>query len=113
MADIFIRIERKRASDANWITPSPRTGNNEQQYRVFFEGEEIGSWRVPECSAARWLLEHGKAERSDTLRTYRGQWRSLWGSVGWFADRTVSETGTPHHVKWAPMPEGGKPLRGS
>ena len=109
MTDIHIRIERKRASATNWIAPSPRTGNNEQQYSVFFEGEEIGVWRVPECSAARWLLDHGKAERADTLRTDRG----LYGRVGWFADHTVNEKGTPHHVRWVPMPEGGKPLRGS
>ena len=100
MTDIHIRIERKRASATNWIAPSPRTGNNEQQYSVFFEGEEIGVWRVPECSAARWLLDHGKAERADTLRTDRG----LYGRVGWFADRTVNEKGTPRHVKWVAMP---------
>ena len=95
MTDIHIRIERKLP-----IPPSPRTGNNEQQYRVFLDGEQIGVWRVPECSAARWLLANGKAEREDTLRTDRG----LYGGVGWFADRTVNEKGSPRHVKWAAMP---------
>jgi len=104
MTDIHIRIERKRASDTNWITPSPRTGNNEQQYTVFFEGEEIGSWRYPEGAAARWLLANGKAERTDTLRTFHDGMPCLHGRVGWFADRTVNETGTPRHVKWSAMP---------
>jgi hypothetical protein len=95
VTDIHIRIEPKLP-----IPPSPRTGNNEQQYRVFFEDEEIGVWRVPECSAARWLLANGKAERTDTLRTDRG----LYGRVGWFANRTINEKGTPRHVKWVAMP---------
>lgn len=109
-ADIVILIERKRASKTNWIAPSPRTGNNEQQYRVFSEGEEIGSWRVPECSAARWLLEHDRATRSDTLRTRRlidgKETPSMRGSVGWFADRTVIEddNGPPRWGKYTPFP---------
>lgn len=120
MADIIIVIERKRHDDEHWIKPAPRTGNTEQQYRVWFEDEAIGSWRYPEGEAARWLLKHGKAERSDTLRTRRligGQQRpSMRGSVGWVADHTVSETdkqgGTPHWVKWLPMPEGVWGVRG-
>lgn len=104
MTDIRIRIERKLP-----IPAAPRTGNNEQQYRVFFEDEEIGTWRVPECSAARWLLEHGKAERADTLRTFHNG-PAMRGSVGWFADHTVSETDKHglRIVKWVPMPEGAK-----
>jgi hypothetical protein len=106
---IIIVIERKRHDEQHWIKPAPKTGNTEQQYR-FFEGEEIGSWRVPGCSAARWLLDHGKGRRSDTLRTRRlidgKEIPSMRGSIGWFADRTISETdGTPRFVKWTPMPE--------
>lgn len=98
MTDIHIRIERKLP-----VPPSPRTGNNEQQYRVFFEDKEIGTWRYPEGAAARWLLANGKAERTDTLRTFHNG-PAMRGSVGWFADHTVSEKGTPKHVKWVPMP---------
>jgi hypothetical protein len=120
MTDIIIVIERKRYDKEHWIKPAPKTGNTEQQYRVWFEGEEIGSWRVPECSAARWLLDHGKATRDDTLRTLRrfqsGDFPSMTGRLGWFADRTVTESdsqgGTPRFVKWRPMPEGAKGLRG-
>jgi hypothetical protein len=113
MTDIIIVIEQKRASATNWIAPSPRTGNNEQQYRVYFGGEEIGSWRLPEHEAARWLLEHGKAERSDLLRTRRlidgEQIASMMGSVGWFADRTVAEgEAPPRWAKHVPMSEGAK-----
>lgn len=104
MTDIHIRIERKLP-----IAPSPRTGNNEQQYRVFFEGEEIGSWRIPEHEAARWLLANGKAERTDTLRTIHGGMPAMRGSVGWFADRTVAEgEGVPRFVKYVPMSEAAK-----
>jgi hypothetical protein len=102
MVDIVIVIERKRHDKEHWIRPG-----GEQQYRVFFEGEEIGSWRVPEHAAARWLLERGKAQRSDTLRT-----GGMSGGVGWFADHTVNEKGTPRVVKWVAMQEGRLPRRG-
>jgi hypothetical protein len=118
MTDIVIYVERKRYDDKHWIRPAPPTGNTEQQYRVWFEGVGIGSWRVPECSAARWLLANGKAERTDTLRSF---WRGrdvlcLTGSVGWLADHTVTESdkqgGTPRFIKWKPMPEGVRALSG-
>lgn len=112
MTDITIVIERKRFDQGHWVQPGRPTGNNEQQYRVFFEGEEIGSWRVPEHAAARWLLEHGRAERNDTLRTRRRsdgvETPSMRGSVGWFAGHTVSEKGPPRFVRYVPMPEGAK-----
>jgi hypothetical protein len=116
MSDIVIVIERKRFDQEHWIKPAPRTGNTEQQYRVFFEGEEIGSWRVPEHEAARWLLAQGKAQRSDTLRTRLRvdgvETPSMRGNVGWFADYTVNESdskgGAPRLVRWQPMPEGVK-----
>lgn len=120
MADKIIVVERKRHDERHWIRPSPPDTNTEQTYRVFYEGAEIGVWRVPSCSAARWLLEHGKAERSDTLRMRRlidgEEVPSMRGAVGWFADRTVSENdkqgGTPRWVKWRPMPEGVRSLSG-
>jgi hypothetical protein len=111
MADIVIVIERKRHDKDHWIRPG-----GEQQYRVYFAGEDIGSWRYPEHAAARWLLEHGRAQRSDTLRTRRlidgEETPSMRGSVGWFADHTVNEKGTPRIVKWVAMPEGAKTRRG-
>jgi hypothetical protein len=118
MVDIKIRIERKRHDDRHWIKPSPPDKNTEQMFRVWFEGEDIGSWRVPECAAARWLVKHGKAQRSDMLVTFRGQspTPSLTGKVGWFADHTVDEgdkrDGTPRFVKWRPMPEAVLARRG-
>jgi len=36
-------------------------------YFASYKGEVIGEWRVPECDAARWLLEHGHAKEGDTL----------------------------------------------
>jgi hypothetical protein len=113
MSDRIIQIERKRYDNEHWIKPAPQTGNTEQQYRVFFDGDEIGSWSDPECSAARWLLENGKAARSDTLKSQRlrnGEITdSLFGKLGWFADHTVVESkrtgGTPRFVRWRPMPK--------
>jgi hypothetical protein len=112
MTDITIAIQRKRASKRTWIWPAPPTGNTEQQYRVFFEGEEIGSWGCPECDAARWLLANGKAQRSDTLRTRRrnpddgSEVASMKGGVGWFADRVVIEddNGPIRWGKYRPFP---------
>ena len=109
MTDRIIRIERNRASAANWIKPSPRNGNNEQQYRVLFEDGEIGVWRYPEHAAARWLLANGKAERTDTLRTIHDGMPAMRGGVGWFADRTVAEgEETPRWIKHVPMSEASK-----
>lgn len=106
-----IYVQRKRAGDT-WVRPSRATGNSEQQYNVFYEGELIGSWGCPECAAARWLIAQGKAKRGDRLLTFRRyddkpDIASLFGSVGWFADRTVKEdggTGTPRWVKYVPFP---------
>jgi hypothetical protein len=108
--DLIIRIERKRYDDRHWIKPSPPRGNSEQQYRVFYGGEEIGSWSDPECAAARWLLAQGKAHRSDMLVTYRGRKPSLTGKIGWFADHAVKDgpDGTPRFVKHVPMSETDK-----
>jgi hypothetical protein len=78
------------------------------RYRVFHAGHELGVWKQPETAAARALLEAGHAQRSDTLRTYRGEMLCLTGNVGWLADRTISERddgrndGTPRFVRWYP-----------
>ena len=87
----------------------PRT-NTETRYRVLFEGREIGLWRDPECSAARFLVDNGLAARADILRTYRGDRPCMRDRVGWFADRRVDEgdgrgkDGTPRFAKWRPNP---------
>jgi hypothetical protein len=84
--------------------------NTEARYRVVFQGAEIGVWRDPECSAARYLLDHGLAARLDVLRIYRGSTLCMSGGVGWFADRRVDESdtgrkdGTPRFGKWRPHP---------
>lgn len=36
-----------------------------------FEGEVIGCWFRPMHNAALWLLEHGLADRNDTVETWR------------------------------------------
>ncbi len=75
------------------------------RWRVIFEDEEIGVFRDPECSAARWLVDNGRASCEDTLRTFRGDTLCLSGAVGWFADRRVDESaGTPRFGKWKPFP---------
>ena len=117
MADRIIVIERRRHDAQHWIRPAPPTGNAEQQYRVCFDGRDIGSWRYPEGAAARWLLAQGKAERSDTLQVRRLinglETPSLFGNLGWFADHTISESDTHglRVVKWRPIAEGAAPWR--
>ena len=99
-----IQLERVRAG------PSGPHTNTETRYRVLFDGNEIGIWRDPECSAARYLVDHGLAARDDILRTYRGDRPCMRDRVGWFADRRVDEgdgrgkDGTPRFAKWRPNP---------
>ena len=78
-----------------------------ERYRATYAGREIGVWRVPTCSAARWLIEQGAARREDTLRMLRDGHVSMSGDVGWFADRTVVEhaSGTPHFGRWSAPPD--------
>lgn len=80
------------------------------RHRVFFEGEEIGN---SESSAARWLIEHGKAVREDTLQFYYGEDARLRAQAGWLADRRVKETEklSPTFVKWEPFPVTRRPPR--
>lgn len=76
-------------------------------YQAAYLGEVIGKWRVPECSAARWLLEHGYAQPSDILiTTWERGARSMSGKVGWFAKRTIaeSEKAGPRWSKFHPDP---------
>lgn len=89
------------------------TGNSETRYRVIHESVELGVWRVPECSAARWLIEHNHAERGDRLEIYRRETLCMSGAIGWFADRTVREDGgdgTPRLVKFQPWKGVGEPV---
>jgi hypothetical protein len=104
MVDRIIRIERVRYDDRNWVRPSgnPKS-NTEARYRVVFQDAEIGVWRDPECSAARYLVDHGLATRLDVLRVYRGSILCLTGGIAWFADRRVDE-GEPRFGKWRPHP---------
>jgi hypothetical protein len=95
--------------------PSRPGSNSETRYRVTYNDCELGTWRVPECSAARQLLSEGIAHINDTLETFSGDKRRMTGRVGWFAVRTVREdagTGTPRFVKWIPRPESSFPSRG-
>jgi hypothetical protein len=41
------------------------------------------------------------------LRVFRGMRQTMFGSVGWFADRAVreDEKTSPTFVKWKPFPE--------
>lgn len=82
----------ERMIHLQWLTPN--------RYRVLLEGREIGIWKDPECSAARHLLEHGLAAPDDMLATNR----VLRGSVGWFAQHRVDESGTPRFARWKPFP---------
>ena len=96
------------------------------RYRVTLQnGERVGPWRDPECSAARNALPvnrartcagapHGMAVESDTMRTWRGTVRSMVGSVGWFAKRSVTESdndGTPRFRKYKPIPDLDRTFR--
>ena len=86
--------------------PASPTGNSETRYRVTHEGRELGVWRDPEHSAARFLLDNGLAERGDTIRTFRGQALCMTGSVGRLAGRRSEETDKYFRtVKWTPFPE--------
>ena len=88
--DIRIQIER--------VPPN--------RYRVLFMGREIGVWRDPECSAARFLVAHGLAARRDTLRTFLGNAPSMIGSVDWFANHAVRENDRQplRFIAWKPFP---------
>ena len=100
--EIRVQIERARHDAEHLVQP----GGSSTRYRVSFGGEEIGVWRDPESSAARYLLDKGLASREDTLQTYHGDDKRLRGRVGWLADRLVRETSSegPVHIKWKPFP---------
>lgn len=87
--------------------------SSESRQRVFLHGAEIGVWKDPEPSAARWLIDNGKADRADTLQFYRGDDPALRGQAGWLADRKVREDDkhSPTFVKWAPFPVTRRPPR--
>jgi hypothetical protein len=87
--------------------------SSESRQRVFLHGAEIGVWKDPEPSAARWLIDNGKADRADTLQFYRGDDPALRGQAGWLADRKVREddTQSPIFAKWKPFPATPLPAR--
>jgi hypothetical protein len=82
-----------------------KTPNAPVRTPVVFAGVEIGCWRDPECSAARGLVDNGKASRADRLVTVRDGVRCMTGPVGWFADRVVEETDKvgPRFKQWRPF----------
>ena len=58
MAAHRIEIEHaRRYVNGSWV--------GHGTYHARFDGELIGTWRVPECDAARWLLANGHATRDD------------------------------------------------
>ena len=61
------------------------------------------------CDLSRKLLQEGKANRGDRIELLRLGRTALSGSIGWFADHTVSENarGGPRFVKWEPFPVSG------
>lgn len=89
------------------IEPLPRSaGAKRTRYRVLFNGEVLGVWFDPECSAARALLQRGYPAIS-FLAFFWGSAPTLGGRLGWFAERRVFEPseGTVHFGKWHPHPE--------
>jgi hypothetical protein len=104
-----IQLERVRPQPC-----SNPNSNTETRYRVLFEGNEIGLWRDPEHSAARYLVDHGRASREDTLRTWRGDTPCLKGKVGWFAGRRVKEDDRAgiRVARWTPNPWAALPRMG-
>ena len=97
--DLHLRLVRPNA-------PAPPTGNSETRYRVLYGERELGVWRDPEHSAARFLIDNGLADRSDMVRTFRDEKLCMTGNVGWFADRRTLETDRdgPRTVSWTPYP---------
>lgn len=55
-------------------------------------GDEAFRSRSPIYDGARWLLDNGHAEATDTLSTYRDGVRCMSGIVGRLADWTVAES---------------------
>ena len=65
----------------------------------------LGQWRDVGHCAARALLDLGIAKRDDMMRTFHGSAPSMRGSIGWWADHSVSEPdrGRLRIVKWRPF----------
>ena len=105
--DIEIEVEDRRDEDKRRGIKRELKPDARLMYIVRHNGEEIGRWIDPECTAARWLVERGRASREDQLVTFRpGRVKSLTGKVGWFADHRVEETETigPRFTRWRPFP---------
>ncbi len=57
-----------------------------------YDGAVIGEFANPEADSAKYLLDKGLAEPSDTITTYRGDMRAMIGNVGALAGwQPVSE----------------------
>lgn len=98
--DVRIELEKVRPEASG-----PKS-NSETRYRVRFEGREIGIWRDPEHSAARWLVDQGLAKREDRLRVVHDGVPASRGSMAWFADHRIEENDRQglRVVKWRPNP---------
>jgi hypothetical protein len=70
------------------------------EHRIQFSDAPRGA-----CPYARELLAKG-ADPDHTLALYRGEMRCLTGKVGWFAKRTIEESGKvgPRYARWRPFP---------
>lgn len=106
--NVEIVIETRRARDKRLgNNPRPLSPDAGDLYIVSHNGEDIGTWPDPECTAARWLIEHDRVLRTDRLVTFRyPHIKSMSGSMGWFADHRVAETKkiSPRFVRWRPFP---------
>jgi hypothetical protein len=101
MAEFDLFLEHVRPN-----VPSPPGGNTETRFRVkLADGRELGTWRDPEHSAARFLIDNGLAERGDVARFSLGGVACSRAGVGWLADTRVEETDRvgPRVVKWKPF----------
>jgi hypothetical protein len=107
-------IERKLWLERGRPSPCSNPGSNtETRYHVMFEGAEIGRWRDPECSAARWLVDNRRAARDDVLQTYRRRY-ALPERRGRLVRRPASRRkGRPRQGRHAEIHQmASKPVRG-
>lgn len=72
------------------IIQAQLTGDDFSGVTISFAGIEASAKRNACNKFARLLLDHGY-DREDTLEFWRGDQRCQYGTLGWFADRVVSE----------------------
>lgn len=70
---------------------------------MFYKDEDLGLSAVPLFAASRILLERNLASPDDTIETWRGDLKSMYGRVGHCATLTVEErsVGGIRFVKWS------------